>query len=207
MRAGLAVPLLLLLAGGAAAQETPSIALAVDAGPAFPLGDFSDDGADIGWGVGVSAAARITRLLGLYVALERTSFDVADAAAPGDGTWTDDGVSVGARLWLPVRHPARLQPWAQLGLGWHDVDPPIAGTEFGELDTDGIATLEGGAGVDVAIIRDRIFLRPALRYRKYDFELELPGETRNTSVSSLTLALGVSVVFSLRREPAVTSSP
>lgn len=207
MRVGLVVALLLLLAGGAAAQETPSIALAIDAGPAFPLGDFSDDGADIGWGVGVSATARFTRLLGLFVALERASFDVADAAAPGDGTWTDDGMSLGVRLWVPVRHPARLQPWVQLGLGWHDLDPPIAGTEFGDLDTDGIATIEGGGGVDVAMIRDRVFLRPALRYRKYDFELELSGETRNTSISSLTLALGVSVVFGLRHEPDVNSSP
>ena len=192
--------LLLLAAAPAAGQRTPSLALAADIGPAFPLGEFSDDGARRGWGFGASATLRVTRLLGAFIAAERTTFDVEESASPGDGTWTDDGLSVGVRAWLPVRDDARVHPWAQLGVGWHDVDPPIAGAEFAGLETDGIRTLESGAGVDVAILREKLFLRPAARYRKYDFELELGDDVRRTSVSSLTVAVGVGVAFSLRRE-------
>lgn len=201
MRTRLVVPLLLLLAAPAAAQRTPSLALALDAGPAFPLGEFADDGANLGLGLGASATLRLTRLLGVFVAVERTAFDIDDdAPSPGDGTWTDVGLSAGARVWVPVRPGARVEPWAQLGLGWHNVDPPIAGPEFADMDTDGIRTLEGGAGVDVAIVRDRLFLRPAVRYRRYTFELDTFEGTRRSRVASLTVALGAGVVIGLRRD-------
>ena len=193
MRRMLALPLL-LLASSAAAQRTPSLAVAADVGPAFPLGDFADDGAETGWGVGVSATVRLTRLLGVYGSYERTSFDVEGR---GDDAWTDTGMGVGVRVWFPAAERARLHPWAQLGVGWHDLDRPL-GAEFAELDTDGIRTLEGGAGVDVALVRQVLFLRPAIRYRTYSFEVDLGGETAETSASHLTLALGVMAVVPLR---------
>jgi hypothetical protein len=192
MRRTLAVPLL-LLASSAAAQGTPSLSLAADVGPAFPLGEFADDGARVGWGLGVSATVRLTRLFGLYGSYERTSFDVEEAASPGDGTWTDTGLGVGAQIWFPVGDQARIHPWARLGLGWHDLDPPIAGPEFARLDSDRIRTVEGGAGLDIALARQLLFLRPMLRYRRYSFEVESAGGTSSTSISALTLGLGLMV--------------
>lgn len=195
MRRLLAVPVLLaLLAPSASAQKTPSLALAADVGPAIPLGEFADDGAELGWGLGVSATVRLGRLLGVYASFERTTFGVEEDAGYPEDDWTDTGYGVGARLWIPVDPDARFHPWAQLGVGWHDLDKPIAGPEFAEVDTDGIMTVEAGAGVDVAIARQVLFLRPMVRYRRYAFELETAGETTETHVSSLTLGLGIVVV-------------
>lgn len=193
MRRLLAVPLL-FLATSASAQAVPSFSVAADVGPAFPLGDFADDGADRGWSASVSAAARLTRLFGLYAGYERTSFDV-EAADAADDTWTDSGLGAGVRMWFPVRPGARLHPWAQLGAGWHDLDPLIAGPEFSGIDTDGILTLEGGAGLDVAVAGQRVFVRPAVRYRRYSFEAESVAGTAKTTVSSITFALGLMVVL------------
>jgi hypothetical protein len=190
MRRLLAVPLL-FLATSASAQGVPSFSVAADVGPAFPLGDFADDGAERGWSASVSAAARLTRLFGLYAGYERTSFDVQQS----DDTWTDSGLGAGVRMWFPVRPGARLHPWAQLGAGWHDLDPLIAGPEFSDIDTDGILTLDGGAGLDVAVAGQRVFVRPAVRYRRYSFEAESPGQTAKTTVSSITFALGMMVVL------------
>jgi hypothetical protein len=198
MRCLLAVPLLLLLAGPSSAQRIPSVALGADIGPAIPLGEFADDGAKVGWSVGASAALRLTRHLGLYVSAERASFGVDESAGnPGDGTWTDTGVGVGGRLWFPVREDARTHPWVQLGVGWHNVDKPIAGPQFAGLDTDRIRTIEGGAGLDIALTRQVLFLRPTARYRRYSFSVETPTETLRTRISALSLGIGIVVVIGM----------
>jgi hypothetical protein len=198
MRRLLAFPLLLLFAGSASAQTIPSVALGVDIGPAIPLGEFADDGAKVGWAAGASAALRLTRHLGAYVSAERASFGVDESAGnPGDGTWTDTGVGVGARLWFPVREDARTHPWVQLGLGWHNVDKPIAGPQFANLNTDRIRTIEGGAGLDIALTRRVLFLRPTARYRRYSFSVETPTETLRTRISSLSVGIGLVVVLGL----------
>lgn len=191
MRRLLAVPLL-LLASSAVAQGTPSFDVAADFGPAIPLGEFSDDGAKLGWAMGATATVRLTRLFGLYATAERTSFDLEETTrSPGDGSWTDRGLGVGAKVWFPVRDQARLHPWAQLGVGWHDIDPPIAGPEFAGVDTDGLLTFEGGAGFDIAVSRQFLFLRPVVRYRRYSFNVDFPERTATTRISSLSLGLGL----------------
>lgn len=200
MRCWLAVPLL-MVASSAVAQGTPSLALAADFGPAIPLGEFKDDGAELGWGLGASATVRLTRLLGVYGSYERTSFDLEETTrARGDGTWTDTGLGVGAQLWLPVRERARFHPWIRLGVGWHDLDPPIAGPEFAAVDTEGIRTFEGGGGLDIELARQFLFLRPVVRYRRYSFDVERPGLTSSTNISSITFGLGLVVVAGPSRD-------
>jgi hypothetical protein len=210
MRPILAIPLILLATSTAA--QAPSLALAADFGPALPLGEFSDDGAELGWALGVSGTVRLTRLFGLYASYERTSFGVEDTGSNHtDGTWTDRGLGVGARLWVPVRDRPRIQPWAQLGLGWHDLDPPIAGPEFAVLDTQGMLTIEGGAGIDIALAGQVLFFRPTLRYRRYSFSVESPQVTSTSRVSYLALGVGLVAVWTpgndARRHRQVSHEP
>jgi hypothetical protein len=187
--------LIISLPASATAQHFPPIYLAADVGPAFPLGSFADDGAKRGWGGSVSAAVRITRRIGVYGSWERTSFPVSESApSGGGGNWTDTGVGVGPRLWLPVRDSARIQPWVQVGLGWHDLDPLIAGPAFAQLDLDGVLAVEGGGGLDIRLTDRRLFLRPAVRYRSYGFAVEMPDGTARARVSFLTLVVGLAVV-------------
>jgi hypothetical protein len=190
---------LLLAASHAAAQVHPSLSLAADAGPAFPLGEFADDGAGIGWGLGLSATVGFTRHLGLYASYERFSFPVDETAPdPGDGTWTDSGIGVGAHLWFPVRDPSRVHPWVRLGVGWHDLDPPIAGSPFTGVNTRGVRTLEGGAGLDIALARQILFLQPVARYRRYRFEADIAGVTSTSTTSYLMLGVGLMAVIGRR---------
>lgn len=172
-----------IAANPAAAQRSPPIYLAVDAGPSFPLGAFADDGARRGWAGSLSAAVRVTRRLGVYGAWERTSFPVSESAPSGGGQdWTDTGVGVGLRVWLPVSDSARVQPWVQAGPGWHDLDPLIAGPAFQRLDLDGVLALEAGGGLDIRLTGRRLFLRPAVRYRSYRFAVDMPDGTARTRV-------------------------
>ncbi len=202
MRRALVLPLL-LLATSAGAQEVPALILSGGGGVAVPLGAFADDGAKVGWSVDASVSVRITRLLGVYGSYERASFGVADGAAnPGDGNWVDSGVGVGGQLWVPVRDSSRLQPWLRLGIGWHNLDPLLAGGDLAHVDTDGISTLEGGAGVEIALPARGLFLRPTARYRHYSFKVEANGRESSTSVSELTVDLGLTYVLGLGKEPA-----
>lgn len=194
----LVVPLL-LLAASAAAQETPSLVLSGNVGPAFPFGDLADDGAGTGWGIGASAAVRILEPLGIFASYERTSFPVEPS--PGSGAadhWTDTGVGVGAQIWLPVRAGSRLHPWVRLGVGWHDLDALIAGPEFSGLDMDGIRTLDAGGGIDIALARPALFLRPVVRYRRYSFEVRSGSTTATTRPASLMVGLGLVLVLAER---------
>jgi hypothetical protein len=194
-RLALAAFLAASLATAGSAQQAPAVYLAADLGPAFPLGDFADDGAGRGWGGSASAAVRVTRRLGIYGSWERNSFPVSETAPSGGGRrWTDTGLGVGPRLWLPVSDAARMEPWVQVGVGWHDLDPLIAGPAFANLDLEGILTLEGGGGLDIRLTDRRLFLRPAVRYRSYRFEVEMPAGNARTRVSSLTVAIGLSFV-------------
>lgn len=186
---------LLLMASGALAQTTPSIDLGVDVGPSVPLGEFADDGAGLGLGFSVSATVRPIRLLGVYAAYERTSFPVDEAARPDDDDrWTDNGFSVGVRFWVPVRESSRLHPWGRLGVGWHDLDQPLGGPEFSLVDTEGVRTIGGAAGVDLVLANQAILLRPTVRYRRYSFTVESPTETSTSRVAFLTFGLGAAVV-------------
>jgi hypothetical protein len=187
-------PLLpLLFTTTALAQGIPSLGVSADVGAAIPLGEFARDGAGTGLSLGASASFRLTRVLGAYASWERASLPVKQSAgAPGDGTWTDNGVGGGVRLWLPVKPERRMHPWAQLGLGWHDLDAPIAGAQYSVLDTKGLRTIEAGGGVDIALDAKRIwFLRPIVRYRRYSFTVEAPGETSRSRASYLTIGLGL----------------
>lgn len=195
MRCSHTVTLLsLLVATPAFAQGTPSLGLAGDVGAAIPLGEFSRDGARVGLSLGASGSLRLSRVLGAYASWEHTAFPIGSSAdaAPRAGTWTDTGWGGGVRLWLPVREERRMHPWAQLGLGWHDLDSPIAGPQYSVLDTKGLRTIEAGAGVDIAIEKKRIwFLRPIVRYRRYSFTVESPGASSSSRISYLTVGLGL----------------
>lgn len=177
------------------AQGTPSPSLAADVGLAIPVGQFARDGAQVGRSVGVSATMRFTRHLGVYGSYEQAAFGLESTTrARGDGTWTDTGLGLGGRLWLPLRDDSRMHPWLQLGLGWHDLDAPIAGQEYAVLDTKGLRTLEGGAGIDIALDRRRVlFLRPMARYRRYDFEVTSSGGTARSRIAYVTLNIGLVV--------------
>lgn len=198
MRRVLAVSILALVASSAAlAQGGQAMGIAIDAGAALPLGAFARDGATSGLTMGATATLRVTSSIGVYASLERTMIPVSRSApAPGDGSWTDQGVGAGVRLWLPQREDRRLRPWAQLGLALHDLDQPIAGTEFARIDTKGLVTVEGGAGLDIALEARRIwFLRPIVRYRRYAFEVETPSATARSQSSFLTLGVGLVMAF------------
>ncbi len=199
MRYALALGLL-LVANSAVAQKAPALILGAGGGVAIPLGDFADDGANTGWMVNASASVRITRVLGAYASYERLTFGLDDSAASGgDDSWVDSGVGVGAQLWVPMREDARVQPWVRLGVGWHDLDPLIAGGAFSSEDTKGIRTLEGGVGLDIAVAGRSLFIRPTARYRRYSFSVTVDGQESSTSVSSLTLSLGAALALSAHR--------
>ncbi len=177
----------------ARAQGNQAVGISADVGAAVPLGAFASDGAKAGLALGATATLRLTSVLGVYASLERTAFPVKQSAAsPGDGTWTDMGVGAGVRLWVPSREDRRLRPWAQIGLALHNLDAPIAGVEYAVIDTKGLLTIEGGAGLDIALGTKRVwFLRPIVRYRRYSFKVEAPNATATSRSSYLTFGVGV----------------
>lgn len=190
MRYMVAGLLLASLAATAEAQVLPRATVAAEAGLAFPLGQFRDDGAGLGWMAGLTGTWRVRSPVALYVTAERTTFGVEDAPAGDMDHWTDTGFGAGLRLWLPLGAERRWLPWVQLGAAWHDTDAPLADSAFAVLDTDGIVTLDAAAGVDVALPGRKVMLRPALKYRRYRYELRVDEATSRTSVSWLTLGLG-----------------
>lgn len=183
-----------LIANSAAAQQTPSLAVGVDVGPAFPIGDFADQGAETGWTGSVAATVRLTQVLGVSASYSRASFGLGKGAQiGGKDSWTDSGLGAGIRFWYPLREQRRLEPWLQLGLGWRRLDPLLAGPAFSSIDTDGILTLEGSTGLDYVLTRRLLLLGPTLRYRSYGFKANTPTTTLRTAVKWWSLSAGVAI--------------
>ena len=148
--------------------------------------------------MGAHATLRLNRLFGVYASLERTTFSIEETAEfEREDRWTDTGLGVGGKVWIPVEEDARLHPWATLGVSWHDVDAPIAGPAFAGVDTEGIRSLDVSAGFDLLVAGRTFFLRPTARYRKYSFEVDTPEFSGESSISYLALAVGVLVVLPL----------
>jgi hypothetical protein len=206
MRVALAVLFLLaaMPAGAqqpAGARQPAPLAIAGDIGVAIPLGEFADDGAGAGWSAGATGTLRIAGPLGVFASLERTSFRVTPTRVGITADrWTDTGVAAGLRFNGAVAAGARLWPWAQVGLGLHFTDAPLGGPEFSAVDTDGIRTIEGGAGVDIVLFSQRLFLRPTGRYRSYRFDLGSPAGTTRSRARYAVLAVGVVMPLGARRE-------
>jgi hypothetical protein len=194
MRVALAVLPLFLLSMPAGAQQRAPLDVAGDVGIAIPLGEFADDGAGVGWSAAITGALRVAGPLGIFASVERASFGV-DPTRQGvtADRWTDTGVAAGVRLWRPAAADARLRPWVQVGMGLHFTDAPLGGPEFAAVDTDGIRTIEGGAGVDIALFSQRLLVRPTARYRRYRFELETPARTMRNTAQYVALAVGLVV--------------
>ncbi|NJD09224.1 MAG: porin family protein [Gemmatimonadetes bacterium] len=196
MRRLLAVALL-LIANSVSGQQARPLALGFDLGPALPIGEFADDGAELGWAANLSATLRITPTLGVSASYSRTTFGLDEAAtSSGNDNWTDSGVGVGARLWYPKRdEQSRFRSWLQLGLGWHDLDPLIAGPEFSVIDTEGILTPEGSGGIEFVISPRLLLLGPTLRYRRYTFEVETATGALKSRISWLSVAVGFALTL------------
>ncbi|HEX9108878.1 MAG TPA: hypothetical protein VF832_16645, partial [Longimicrobiales bacterium] len=103
------------------------------------------------------------------------------------------GLGAGVRFWQPLRDHPRLEPWVQLGLGWHRLDPLLAGPAFASIDTHGLLTLEGSAGLQYALAPRLLLLGPMLRYRSYGFKANTPTATLKTSVKWWSLSAGVAI--------------
>lgn len=193
MRRLLAITLV-VIANSAAAQQRPSLAVGLDLGPAFPVGNFADQGAETGWTANVAATVRLTRVLGVSASYSRASFGLGKTGQlGGKDSWTDSGLGAGVRFWYPLREQARLQPWLQLGLGWHRLDPLLAGPAFSSIDTDRILTLEGSAGLEYVLTPRLLLLGPTLRYRSYGFKANTPTATLKTAVKWWSLSAGVAI--------------
>lgn len=207
MRRWLAIPLAATLASQhAAAQDVSRFGIGADVGAAIPLGSFRSDGARTGVTVGATATMRLTDLVGLYASAEQTAIGVkSTAVAPGDGTWNDTGFGAGVRVKLFRPRPRRLLPWAQVGIASHTLDAPISSTAFRQLDGKRIQTFEGGAGMDIALgARNRWFLRPVLRYRRYDFSVQSASVTQTSRATYLAAGVGLVMAIGPRSQDAAT---
>lgn len=201
MLAMLLVGLMMLVPLTAHGQQHKPGSVAADIGMAVPAGEFSRAGARTGFAAGLNASVQVLGPAGVYASVDRASFAIASTAATTAARrWTDTGLGAGVRFSTQDGWHERVMPWVQVGLGFRFTDPPLGEAAFADLDTDGFIAVEGGAGFDLAVIPQRLHVRPTARYRRYAFEVETPGQTLRTTVQYVSLAVGLVVPLGSRQE-------
>lgn len=195
MKRMLWIPLALTLAlvpiAGVQAQITP-FSVEAEAGVVIPTGDFGDDFATTGFGLGLTAAYRVAPMLDLYAGFSWQRFGAEDDPEFGefDVDIDDSGFSLGGRLHFPGA--PGISPWVRAGVIFHRLK--VSGSEGGfsiSVESDRTVGFElgGGAAFPVA---PRVEITPSLSFRRYT--PELAGES-DEAVTYLGLGVGARFTF------------
>ncbi len=153
---------------------------------AVPTGDFDDQVAENGIGVGAGVSLGVVPGLGVYGTYSNTRF--------GGGLFDDEepdakdaGFSVGLTAALPGA--AGLAPWIGAGAVFHTLE--INGSEAG-IDED--VGFEVGGGIAVPITPN-MRLTPGVGYRRYGVDIQRPLVDLEMDVSYFTAGVGLNLSF------------
>ena len=117
MRSGLLIAVVLVSTFTIAPHVTAQAPVVLNgyAGVALPQGDWKDDGAETGWGYGVSLTFRPLSMLGFYGGWDRFRFGISNDASIDDIdlTFIDSGLRAGIELNLPL---PRVSPFIGGGI-------------------------------------------------------------------------------------------
>lgn len=142
--AGLA---LALSAVDASAQR--SVAAEARVGITVPVGDLSDQGADVGVGVGAEAMLNLRPNLTAYVGGNHHGFGCDDPCAMGESP-SSTGIAGGLKYILPSPPDALI--WSRAGVVGHQIRTSDGSSDFNP-------GFELGAGIDMPVT-DRLDLVP-----------------------------------------------
>lgn len=171
--------------------QTP-LSVEVQAGVVIPTGDFAEDFATTGFGLGINAAYRILPMLDLYAGYSWQRFGVDDEEFPdADIDVEDSGFALGARLNVPA--VPGLSPWVRAGVILHELQ--VSGTDGGftaSFTSDRALGFEVGAGLAFPVA-PRVSLTPGITFRSYKPEFD--GETADEPVTYFGIHLGGRISF------------
>jgi hypothetical protein len=174
-----------IMAPAAVVAQTP-FSVEVQAGVVVPTGDFADEFATPGVGIGANVAYRVIPMLDIYAGYSWQRFGADDAASEGTDLDIDDsGFALGGRLNFPGMG---LGPWVRAGVILHELK--ISGSDGGfsaSLTSDRAVGFEVGAGLSFPVA-PKISLTPGVTFRTY--EPEFDGESADESVTYFGLHLG-----------------
>lgn len=184
--AGLTAILIALGAGTLDAQRIP-VTFEVRGGLNAPMGDFGDDageGAEGGWGFGLTAEVSPIPALALYVGVSQDAFGCGDGCE-----LTGSGFDIGARVGLPALAP--LSPWLRAGVLLHDLQEDGGDRSFsGTLLSDRATGFEVGGGLSFELGRT-LSVTPGVRYRAYTAEFDTTFGDPEAETSYLVFDLGL----------------
>jgi opacity protein-like surface antigen len=202
-RIAAAAPSFLLLASSLPAQSF-SIGLRGTGG--LPTGSFAQAattssannaliaGAKNGFGYGLDVGLGIGPL-GVYGGFDQIHFDCATSTCQTDGKYTLHGVTVGAKLAMPLM--SQLRPYVKGGVTFNDLQGGYGGSSSNRVTTDKTPGYEVGAGLDYSLA-GLVSLTPQLRYIGQNLKAKIPGititaTTTEQGVNYFTFDLGLSV--------------
>jgi len=151
-------------------------------------------GAKNGFGYGLDVGVGIGPL-GVYGGFDQIHFDCETSTCQTDGKYTLHGVTVGAKLAMPLM--SQLRPYVKGGVTFNDLEGGYGGSSSNRLSTDKSPGYELGAGLDYSLA-GLVSLTPQLRYIGQNLKAKIPGVTITTAtteqgVNYFTFDLGLSV--------------
>ena len=185
IRPTFSIALSLALAVPVAAQ---SISIGLRGTGSIPTGSFAEDqtaandaliaGAKNGFGYGLDLGIGFGPL-GVYAGFDKIKFDCETSTCQSNGKYTMQGVTVGAKLAMPLA--SRFRPYVKGGVTFNDLE----GAYGSSTQPNGLTT-ERTPGYEIAIGGDYTLMRvfsitPQARYIGQNFKPKIPGVTTPTT--------------------------
>lgn len=170
----------------------------------IPTGSFAEDqsstdatlieGAKNGFGYGLDASVGVGPI-GVYAGFDHIKFDCQTATCRTDGTYTLQGVTVGAKLIPPML--GAFHPYVKAGVTFQDLKGGYSGGSSNRLETDHSPGYEIGAGADLQVM-GLVSITPQVRYVGQKLKANVPGVSVNSTAPSqgvdhFSFDLGLSV--------------
>lgn len=196
----------LSLALMAPAMLAQSISFGLRGSGNVPTGAFADNttsatannaliaGAKTGFGYGLDVGLGLG-LIGIYAGFDHVEFDCETTTCTNNGKYTLQGVTVGAKLSLPVMDVFR--PFVKGGVTFHDLSGNYgSGTSATSFSTEQTPGYEVGVGGDFGLL-GLVSITPQVRYVGQNLKAKIPGVTttggNSTGVNYFSFDLGLSV--------------
>ncbi len=167
-----------------------SISLGLRGTGSIPTGSFAQDqsstnatlieGAKNGFGYGLDVGLGLG-IIGVYAGFDRIKFDCQTATCRTDGTYTLQGVTIGAKLMPPMM--SAFRPFVKGGVTFFNLKGGYGGSSSNRLETDQAPGYELGAGGDIGLM-GLVSITPQVRYVGQNLKAKVPGVTTTTTTAT-----------------------
>lgn len=195
----IAMTILLLHAGAAAAQDYGKYSIELRGGAAFPTEKLDEMTLNTGPALGLAASMKVTPMLKVYAGWDWRYFSLENVFAFADHNLEQTGYKFGAQIDREIA--PSLKTWVSAGGVYDHVELE---NPAGDIIADSGHELGWEVGIGVALPVSNFIISQGIRYRT--LSVDLPSGTTPMSGNLSYIAAELGVAWSPGKRPPVVAS-